>query len=104
MQNFRANRKKIRVGDYYLPRAISQKNRKMVSRQLPTFALESSFYRHYLRLDPATGAKYRALGLIVPDAQTSSGKPLFLTTAANLGTIRKAIAKHKAQQRKLNAH
>jgi hypothetical protein len=84
--------------------AISEKILKPVSGHLPTFALESSFYCHYLRIDPATGAKYRALGLIVPDAQTSSGKPLFATTAANLAAIHKAIRKHKRQQRKLNAH
>jgi hypothetical protein len=75
-----------------------------IPKPVPTFALESSFYCHYLRIDPAIGAKYRALGLIVPDAQTSSGKPLFSTTAANLAAIRKAIHKHKRQQRKLNAH
>jgi hypothetical protein len=84
--------------------AISEKIPKTVSGHLPTFALESSFYCHYLRIDPGTGAKYRALGLIIPDAQTSSGRPLFLATAGNLAAIRKAIRKHKRQQRKLNAH
>jgi hypothetical protein len=83
--------------------AVSQKIPKTVPEYLPTFALESSFYRHYLRIDPGTGQKYRLLGLIVPDAQTSSGKPLFSTTAANLAAIRKSIRKHKHQQRKLNA-
>jgi hypothetical protein len=96
----RQPQKKIRVGDYYLRVAISQK----MLNPVPTFALESSFYRHYLRIDPATGAKYRALGLIVADAQTSSGKPLFLVTAGNLAAVRKRIARHKRQQRKLNAH
>jgi hypothetical protein len=71
---------------------------------LPTFALEHSFFRRYLRIDPGTGQRYRLLGLIVPDAQTSSGKALFSTTAANLAAIRKTIRKHKRQQRRLNAH
>jgi hypothetical protein len=75
----------------------------MGSEDLPTFALESSFYRHYLRIDPGTGQKYRILGLIVPNAQTTSGKPLFLASAANLRTIRRAIARHKRKTR-LNAN
>jgi hypothetical protein len=71
---------------------------------LPVLAMESNFCRHYLKIDPMTFRRYFALGLIQPNAATSSGRPLFLTTAANLAQIRKQIASHKRQQRKLNAH
>jgi hypothetical protein len=72
--------------------------------RLPVFAMESNFCRHHPKIDPMTFRCYFALGLIQPNAATSSGRPLFLTTTANLAAIRKAIRKHKRQQRKLNAH
>jgi hypothetical protein len=72
---------------------------------LPIFAMESAFCRHHLKIDPMTFRRYFALGLIQPNAATSSGRPLFLATAGNLAAIRKAIRNHKRrQQRKLNAH
>jgi hypothetical protein len=94
-------------GDYYLGRAVSLKIMDLTKNEiarLPVLAMESNFCRHHLKIDPMTFRRYFALGLIQPNAATSSGRPLFLTNAANVAQIRKQIASHKRQQRKLNAH
>jgi hypothetical protein len=50
-----------------------------------------------LKIRPETGRRYRGLKVLVADAQTIDGRPLYLADAVNLERHKEAIRRHRAR-------
>jgi hypothetical protein len=62
----------------------------------PIYEFSVRFFSTYLQINPETGLRYLRLGVIEPDALTTTGKPLFGVDADSVARHQKAIKAYRA--------
>ena len=65
--------------------------------EVPVYEFSGNYFATYLKLNAETGLKYLRLRVLIPDAKTANGRPLFKVDSASIERHKAAIRAYRVR-------